>query len=89
MRAWLYRLLIALPAAALLYFGWYWAAREGGGCSPAHEDQLAALGTAIIVVSVVALAAAAVKRWIVGSLGVGVGLVLTVIGFGIGIGCLQ
>ena len=89
MRATLYRLLIAVPAAAALYFGQFWASRDGSGCSPADEDRLAALGTAIVVLAVVAFLAALLKRWIVGGLSAGIGIVLTVSGLGIALGCLN
>ena len=89
MRATLYRLLIAVPAAFALYCGQFWTSRDGGGCAPVDEDRLAALGTAIVVLAVVAFAGALLKRWIVGGLGAGIGLVLTLYGFAIALSCLN
>jgi hypothetical protein len=89
MRATLYRLLIAVPAAAALYCGQYWANRTGGGCAPGDEDHLAVLGAVITVLAIAALASALLRRWVVGAVSAGIGIVLTVIGFGIAIRCLQ
>jgi hypothetical protein len=88
MRALVLRVVVALPALALIYFGWYWASRSGGGCARPDENKLALIGDLLIALGAGTVLAAVLGRLWLGAAALVVGIVLLVIGLGIGLSCL-
>jgi hypothetical protein len=85
----LLRLLLAALAAVIVYYGQYWARRNASACGEADQDRLAALGTVMLLVGVVAIVGLILGRLRVAGPAAVVGVGLIAVGYGIGIGCFQ
>ena len=85
----LLRLLLAALAAVIVYYGQYWTRRTASACAESDQDRLAALGTVMLLVGVVAIVGLILGRLRVAGPAVVVGVGLIAVGYVIGIGCFQ
>jgi hypothetical protein len=85
----LLRLLLAALAAVIVYYGQYWARRTASACAESDQDRLAALGTVLLLVGVVAIVGLILGRVRVSGAATVLGFGLIAVGYGIGIGCFQ